>query len=724
MERLFFIVRLSVVISVLTMLTVASHAQDGSLPAGALPRGGAPSAVQALNILEVGDTNISSLRTLSTLRPDALSLSASLEALQGDAPAWAGLAAWVHDGGVVFLHTDAAQLFGYSTVVAREGTPRLAGQLYGRARNALPFGAHPLLWSGASSTNELQPLASSRAFPELGVQLVYYRLDAGDALVTDNPAAVPLLRVTDLAVAAGEPIYAAAIAPFGNGWAVFTPRFIEQNRADGAAFAGNLLRLVRSAEPSPYAAPLATNAPSAQPAPNTAVSERLIGISGALIETLSNGASGNNWAQLLAAWKKFNEKIPAAFLQPTEYEKPEVTPRLLVGQSAADAVGVGLAAAAAGGDARGLQTLLYLWRMRLEYQRFQNEAAEQWLQAAEKIAPTSAEVLLWRGVLSAASAQNLLLTSQVRAQGFNDAVQHWDQAMQASPLVPGANARTVLALSGIPLETLRTWSTSATRAAQLMGVEPPLVSAVDGTSNIVVRHFANDPTLRLALPAAAQLSRADAALGWKMDSEELLIFPSDQYYAAYSAAARTRNDGFAFSPLAQRANVVGDRILMVSQITLPVLLSPGPPPRYGQLGAAVPAVLSRLHTQVLIKALTQDGERVPAWMQLGLMSLANFVMMNDATNEVMPQTLFNVARAGGLLTPDQFENVNLGDNQASFAEAQARSIMQYFYEKFGSGAVIETLQRIGAGEDIDDALQATTGMNETQLFLAWRNAAF
>jgi hypothetical protein len=720
MKRVLTVARLLVLTGVL--LASCAHAQDDdALPEGALPVGAAPAGGRALNILEVEDKDVATLRTLNTLRPDAISLGASLEALRGEAAAWSALASWVHDGGVIFLHTDAAQLFGYRTVAAREGTPQLAGQLYGRARNALPFGAHPLLWSGATPPTDLPQLTpSSRVFPELGVQVVYYQLNPGDALAVDHPAAVPLLRVTDLAVADGEPLYAAAIAPFGNGWAVFTPRFIEQNRADGAAFAQNLLRLVRSAGPSPYAAPLPTGAAAAPSTPALP----LVGLSGPLIETLSNGASGNDWATLLAAWQKANEKIPAAFLQPAEVEKPDTAPRLLVAKSEADAVGAGLASAAQGGDARGVQALLYLMRARLEYQRFQNDLAEQWLQAAEKIAPTAAEVLLWRGVLSAASAQNLLLAAQVRAQGFNDAAQHWNAALDATPLVRDANGAAPTALAGVPLPAIRAWIDSASRAAQLMSVEPPLVSAVGGTSGLVVRHFDNDPTLRLALPAAALLTRADAALGWRLDAEEILIFPSDQYYAAYSTAARTANSDIAFNPLAQHANVVGNRILMVSQITLPVLLSPGPPPRYGQLGVGVPVVLSRLHAQVLINALTQDGARAPAWMQLGLMSLANFVVMNDDPTEAVPGALFNIARAGGLLTPQQFENVNLGADQSSFAEVQARSIMRYMYANFGSGAVIETLQRLGSGESIDDALQATTGMNEAQLFLAWRNAAF
>jgi hypothetical protein len=728
MKRVALVARICLI--ALVFLATYAHAQDdGVLPGGALPAGAAQNGGRSLNILEIEDADVATLRTLTTRRPDAISLGASLAAMQGDAAAWASLASWVRDGGVVFLHTDAAQLFGYRTVQAREGNPQLAGQLYGRARNALPFGAHPLLWSGASPRTELPGLApSSRIFPELGVQVVYYQLDPGDALAVDHPAAVPLLRVTDLAAASGEPLYAAAIAPFGNGWAVFAPRFIEQNRADGASFAQNLLRLVSSVGPSPYDAPLPTGAAAAAPAPgapSTPGVEPLVGISGSLIETLSNDAAGNGWAALLAAWQKARERIPAAFLQPAEIEKPDAAPCLLVAKSEADAVGAGLAAAAQGGDARGVQTLIYLMRARLEYQRFQNAATEQWLQAAEKIAPTAAEVLLWRGVLSAASAQNLVLSAQLRAQGFNDAAQHWSAALGATPLVRGVNNAALTSISGVPLEAIRAWIASASRAAQLMSVEPPLVSAIGNeNSGLVVRHFDNDPTLRLAIPAAALLSRADSAFGWHLDAEEILIFPTDAYYTAYSSAARTPGSDMAFNPLAQHANVVGNRILMVSQITLPVLLSPGPPPIYGQLGVGVPAVLARLHAQVLINALTQDGVRAPAWMQLGLMSLANIVVVNDDPTEATSQALRNVAGAGGLLAPRQFENVNLGADQSGLAETQARSLMRYFYASFGSGAVVETLQRLGSGENIDEALQATTGMNEAQFFLTWRNGAF
>ena len=152
--------------------------------------------------------------------------------------AWESLSRWVAGGGVVLLHSDAAQLFGFRTVTARERTRERAGQLFGRARASLPFGAHPLLWGGISQT------AEGRGRGAMGVYLVYYRLQSGDQLAIGHGAGVPLLSVTDLTAATnGEknepPLYAAMMAPYGDGWAMMVPRTIEA-RADGATFGRNL----------------------------------------------------------------------------------------------------------------------------------------------------------------------------------------------------------------------------------------------------------------------------------------------------------------------------------------------------------------------------------------------------------------------------------------------------------------------------------------------------
>jgi hypothetical protein len=111
-------------------------------------------------------------------------------------------------------------------------------------------------------------------------------------------------------------------------------------------------------------------------------------------------------------------------------------------------------------------------------------------------------------------------------------------------------------------------------------------------------------------------------------------------------------------------------------------------------------------------------------MQLGIISLSNLLVATDLRNEVTPATLRDRALANGLLAPAQCENVNIADDRAGAVEAQARRLMTFFYTRYGAGAVVETLQRLGSGESVDDAISATTGLTEEQFFLAWRDAEF
>ena len=151
--------------------------------------------------------------------------------MNADPKATLELKQWVARGGVLRVSSDVATLFGFSVVKPRERTFALAGQRFGRAREALPFGASPLLW-----TMELHGSRSqSDGFP--GVREVFYHLPSkDDVLLSDvGPEGVPLLRVEDCET----PTYAAAMRHYGRGWVVFTPRSIEP-RADGAAFERNI----------------------------------------------------------------------------------------------------------------------------------------------------------------------------------------------------------------------------------------------------------------------------------------------------------------------------------------------------------------------------------------------------------------------------------------------------------------------------------------------------
>jgi len=692
--------------------------------AGLLPPGAAPAnpGVAAVQILEVGDNNLASLQGLATQgRAHAVSLGASLAAVQSNSAAANALAGWVRDGGVVLLHTDAAQLFGFQTVAARIGNPRSAGQLYGRAKAALPFGVHPLLWSGtpaATPTANALPAdgATLQDLPTLGVQTVYYQLEQGDHLVVSHPAATPLLRVTDLAAFNEQPLYASAIAPFGKGWAIVVPRLVEQQRADGAAFMRNLMSFITGSRP---AAPTGGNA-----------TEQFVALPSTLIEQAVQVAAGNaGYAALIPEWNKaIAQPAPAAFSNPEELAQPETVQRVMLNATEANAAVAALGSAAQGGDAARFRILAYILSARLEMLRGDLAAARTALESANEISSNVAELLLWQGVWGVASSQNIQLDSPTRGRLLAAAVTNWNAVTSAPSLAITGNAQATAAstISGVTAAQLQNWISAATRAGELALVEPPLVTPIGGPNKVILlRHFPEDPTLRMALPAGALLGRADNLLGWGVDAEEILIFPNDQYYTAYSQAARIGSRQVAFSPLADRGNAIGERILMVSQITVPVLLDPGPPPRFAQLGAAVPAIIGRLHAQVLVNALTQDGGNAPEWMQLGLMSIANIAVSDTSLdNQALPEALMQRAVTNTLLGPEQFRGVNLGTDREGAVEAQARRLMLFFYEAFGPGAVVETMQRIGAGQDVNEALVATTELDENAFFQAWYQAEF
>ena len=167
--------------------------------------------------------------------------AADLEAARATKP----LQEWVRRGGIVVLHTDAANVFGFQTVHARERTFERAGQLWGKSENALPFGGSPLLLGGHSQSR----LGQTDGVP--GVRTVFYQLDSGDALIQSvGTAGIPLLRVqdnTEPTKNSAEPVlYAAAMRRYGAGWALFVPRTIEA-RADGALFQKNLESFITAA---------------------------------------------------------------------------------------------------------------------------------------------------------------------------------------------------------------------------------------------------------------------------------------------------------------------------------------------------------------------------------------------------------------------------------------------------------------------------------------------
>jgi hypothetical protein len=63
----------------------------------------------------------------------------------------------------------------------------------------------------------------------------------------------------------------------------------------------------------------------------------------------------------------------------------------------------------------------------------------------------------------------------------------------------------------------------------------------------------------------------------------------------------------------------------------------------------------------------------------------------------------------------------IDQTQAAAADFATQPV-DYFYARFGAGCVVETLQRLGSGQSMDQAMLATTGMTEKQ-FLAAAQAA-
>ncbi|MDQ3815052.1 MAG: hypothetical protein M3347_14060, partial [Armatimonadota bacterium] len=480
----------------------------------------------------------------------------------------------------------------------------------------------------------------------------------------------------------------------------------------------------------------------------------LTGIPETLIERAARGvrnASGESLAALApefanalrppasAALGGFAGSAPAPTGAPSTTTREEI-PRLMLTAREVQGIVAALNAAATTGAARSnAAALIDVLRTRLELQRNDLRNAITWIEQAEQLAPAAAEVMLWRGIIAAGRAEEITLSSPARADLLAEAANLWTGALSAPALLSSrvsavaetstvANTGEATAISGVPRDLLRAWGGSATFAAAIMNVEPPRVAPIGGTqSGVVVRHFSDDPSLRLTLPTGALLARAGNAVGWRADEEEILTFPTAEYYVAYRRAAGLTQQQVP-SPVGEFGDVIGTRIMMVSQFTLPVFLPPQQPggqPRLVQFGTAVPAVLARMHAYILVNVLADGGTPPPDWMSLGLASLINLKVISEISNlgEQM-QVLQQTAEAGGLLRPGQFRGAATREDTAGIAEAQAASMMSFFYNRFGAGPVVEAFQRLGAGESVDDALLATTGFNEQQFFEAWYRAQF
>lgn len=704
---------LLIALSAILTAPLPLYAQTNTMPTPEQPE---KPAARLASVLNVDVNNLAQLPMLLP-RAGAVSLGVYRAELEANSAARNALLRWVQSGGTVFLHTDAAQLFGYRTVAAREGTARLAGQLYGRARAAVPFGAVPLLWDDGKD-------AIQRPVRTPGINTVFYTLRAGDDLVVDHPAGTPLLEVVDLAAPSNRPLYAAAIAPFGAGWAVFTPDTIDQRRADGAAFARNLLKLVGD---SRYVG--VSQAAIANGDILSALQRALMSGGGASAPLPGLGTDGVPVARegTMTGTPVANDApVMGDATVPTQMA-PQTTARtgpvLLL--TRAEAAGVS-AALQADPNGRGAAALAIL-RARVALLNGDPRTANTQLALAERAVPQAGEIPFLRGSLAVGSlGYGSQLTSMQRAQAANLAANSFAGASRASSFltqsgVTTANNQTLYGdINGAQLGAL---GAQINRLSQVLALEPPLSRVVgNGASAVTIRFFEGETTLPFVERAVTELSRSNL-FGWNVDGQEILLFPTPAIYANYRAAAGLTQQNVPL-PAAAAGDVVDNRILMVSiPPARPISRLPNGQVRVLPLRATTAALLARFESYALLQSyIGEGGGRVPGWMALGLEVLADVSVNGDTQSGAFNEELQRFAAKGGLLAPNQF-NGEVGE-ASLLAQAQSLALMRYFYSQFGPGRVAETVQRLGAGESTNDALLATTGLNEIGFFRAWRQAQF
>ena len=724
---------------VLLLGVITSSVRAQNAPAVAAPR---TNTLPDTRVMLIEPDTVSGLTTLVARDDiDAVSLGVSRADLDRQAGARQALLQWVAGGGTVFLHTDAAQYFGFRTVAARLPNARQAGQLFGRARPALVFGGHRLLWGNAT-----RPVPAPRS---LSVRTIYYQMNVGDHLALDHPAGVPILAVTDLAAAAtARPLYAAMVAPFGQGWAVFTPRFVESHRADGSAFLGNLSRFaveIASASRHRLTRRFADDDVLAVPA-------RLLDSYGQqTTDGRQTEAGPNAWGQLLIPSDDIKGQLRGDTIvrdvtpggAPGNMPRPEA--QLLVTRREIRALSFGLSPEANTAAQEAARALLAVMRARLALQRNDAEKAVPWLNQALQLAPNAAETLWLQGSIAATQGEDIYQSSQARSAAYLTAAQAWNAALNTTPIAEWllsqdraiASATNTNAanrakdLAGVPRDLIGLWREAAASLGNQTRVEPPLAQLYGVAGNpVLLRFFPDDPQVPILAPATQLLSRASDKIGWRAEDEEAILFPSLNYFRAYRVASGWLQQSTPLPPLSGDVN--GSRMFLLSDL---------PPIRLGGIGGGLPqadplntgltpdlfpvARLARLHTYVLINSLAGGGTAVPAWMHYGLSGLVNEGVSSDlVAASRLGQAYTDSLKTGGLFSPEQFARAGTQVNTLTQAEAQAYRLMSFFYQRFGAGAVTETLQRLGSGQSVDVALLATTGLNEVEFFAAWQRAEF
>ena len=162
------------------------------------------------------------------------------------------------------------------------------------------------------------------------------------------------------------------------------------------------------------------------------------------------------------------------------------------------------------------------------------------------------------------------------------------------------------------------------------------------------------------------------------------------------------------------------------------------------LAAATPARVSRLQAHLQLTFWTENAP-TPQWMDDGLqnnysLDMSNIIrrdqsslklitpfplnqamLLTNPRGPVVARMLSYALRQSIVTTDAETEPVLTSANDGfgqPLAKLDSTHRVSYFYSKYGAGAFIETLQRLGSGQSIDAALQATTGLTQAQFLAA------
>jgi len=617
---------------------------------------------------EVGDTD---LRTLSLPGFGAVSLRASLAAMQDNPASSQGLRLWVGRGNVVFLHTDAAQLFGMRTVTARSLSPEAGGQLFGRARAALPFGSHPLLRGESEAGAVPRRGADPTRLP--GVQTVFYSLREGDALVVSSDVATPLLQIEE-ASGPKRPLYVAAIVSVGAGWAIFCPDTFDSERGDGAQFGRTLRTFVPDQSGARWLGlPSRVLGADASPA-----------ILSAALQARLGAASQSDGRAALPGFGT------APALAPVQIETgSEAVLPLERGEARAMLSALGTPSAAA-------MTALLVARM--QWQLGQGQVSARALEVASLDPNLAPDVGFLNGCFAAQIAADVSLDAPSRALAFDGAARAFS-LMGNSNLGLGGAARQPRGGAGrgtatsIPIAPFvaATWSREFARLAAIFTLAPPQSQFIEGNgASATLRFYPDDPNA-LAVASLVQ-SAIRSRSGPRAPHVEVLLLPSPA-----SGAGVRRALGAPSNASLPGGEVVGTTLLLAS----------GGNTDFGLLGnGANAATLVRGLSLANLNAWTDGARPLPAWVVAGVQGSAIGLSAQVSAPETDPALLSSILEGSAPASP-----------------GTATALWRFLIDQGGSGVGEELIARLAAGASIDQALQAATGDDTDAFEDAFRRAA-